>query len=581
MISKAKRQGIWGLWAIFWPLILIFIYYNFPVSAPIDYPTVFSFVLLGIIVALFPITLNNTPVFLVNSVSLATFLIFGLGVEMIVTQIAILTVIFRLKINKNDIFRIPLNLLMFSIISLLGAIVYYLFEDMYFLGRTDLLGIFGYAVIVFVANQALLKIIQISLYNRKVKIFDEEFYFSLMMNVYMIPIALILVYMYEAFGVAGIYVVGIPIISVSISIKMYYASKTINVYLQSANQIAQKLTGHLNRSDVVDTYLTDLPEIFPISCVAVYDVQDQNNVQLIRSYEKESGIVNKQVNISLNNQSVLVEARDSDQMISVSTGKGWKDRVPEHLREMGESLVATPVKRNQEIVSIIVLVAKQKHAYDGNLLVILKVLNNYLGIALENAKHYEESQAEGLTDHLTGLPNFRFIEQTIATIRNQQQQACMLDIAATVEEQIEASQSCSLILLDLDRFKKVNDTYGHECGNEVLQKLANRMKDFIGDRGCVARYGGEEFLVFLPNSIHKEGFQIAEDLRQIIAGEPFSCVNHMDADREKVDIHLTASLGIASYPDHCDDPMELVRLADRTMYVGAKHNGRNKVSAYQ
>ncbi|MFP3360034.1 GGDEF domain-containing protein, partial [Planococcus sp. SIMBA_143] len=79
----------------------------------------------------------------------------------------------------------------------------------------------------------------------------------------------------------------------------------------------------------------------------------------------------------------------------------------------------------------------------------------------------------------------------------------------------------SIILLDLDHFKKVNDTFGHHSGNDVLCGVANRLEEEVGNKGTVARFGGEEFVVLLENHFHSESLQVAEDLRCAIADRPF------------------------------------------------------------
>lgn len=571
MLSKTKRICIWLVWAIFLPLILFYVYRNSPILDQVDYKAIVSFIVLTVLIALFPITIGKTPIFLINSISLAVFLIFGLGIEILITQIGILTVLARVKVNYKDCYRIPLNMMMFLVVSLSGAGVYYLLDNVN-LGWLELQiheingsQIIGYAMTTFMINQLLLHTVKRYIYQIRVRIFDEGFYFSLLMIGYMLPIALTFVYMYAEFGLIGIYVVGVPIVSISISIKLYYASRTINSYLQSANTIAQKLTGQLDRSDVIDVYLTALPDIFPIEQVSVYDVSHETELKLIRSYQKETGIAYQSKELSADVQTIAEQAWKNDQMINESLAKNWQKNRLDNGGVLGESVVAVPVKRDQEIVSVIVLVAKDKRAYTESLLSILIVLNNYLGVALENAKHYEESKLEGQTDHLTGLPNYRFIERVINRYKSDS----------------DPAKPCSLILLDLDRFKKVNDVYGHECGNEVLQKIARRMDAFIANKGIVARYGGEEFIVFLPNSTKMDSYRVAEELLELIASKPFRCEQHMLADEGMIDIKITASIGVANYPEHCEDPNELIRLADRSMYVGAKNNGRNRVAVYQ
>ncbi len=138
-----------------------------------------------------------------------------------------------------------------------------------------------------------------------------------------------------------------------------------------------------------------------------------------------------------------------------------------------------------------------------------------------------------------------------------------------------------MIILDLDYFKQVNDTYGHEAGNEILCQIAARVSDIIGNKGTAGRYGGEEFVIFLPHIGLAESRQIAELLRAGVSDEPFYTQNHLSGDKQLTTVKVTVSVGVAAYPTHCETPSELFRHADRAMYMGAKRKGRNRVAVYK
>nr|WP_255639714.1 GGDEF domain-containing protein [Aquibacillus saliphilus] len=197
---------------------------------------------------------------------------------------------------------------------------------------------------------------------------------------------------------------------------------------------------------------------------------------------------------------------------------------------------------------------------------ILNILINYLAVALENAKNYEETKRKSEIDPLTKLFNFRYFQDYLEDYMN--------DVNQNEEH-------TSLILLDLDHFKAVNDTYGHQSGNEILKDLALRLTTVIGNSGTVARYGGEEFVIFLPNTSKQQSHYVAEDLRKEIADLPFLLSDHILESNQSIEVQVTASIGIATCPEDCDVPLELIRHADRAMYLGAKQKGRNKVAAYE
>ncbi len=127
----------------------------------------------------------------------------------------------------------------------------------------------------------------------------------------------------------------------------------------------------------------------------------------------------------------------------------------------------------------------------------------------------------------------------------------------------------AVIMLDLDHFKRVNDTYGHQAGDAVLRETAGRMQAVVRAYDLVGRYGGEEFLIVLPGTSGVNAAQLAERLRAAVAYDP--------VDHDLLRIPVTASFGVgASGPEPSGDPQTLIRLADEALYR-AKEKGRNRV----
>lgn len=179
-------------------------------------------------------------------------------------------------------------------------------------------------------------------------------------------------------------------------------------------------------------------------------------------------------------------------------------------------------------------------------------------------KENHQLQLTSETDHLTGLPNLRSFEQMVEEYHA-----------------LNPEESRSMVVLDLDHFKSINDTYGHEAGNEVLRQFSDLLREFVEKEGQIARFGGEEFIIFLPLYDRDRAAVFAERLRQKITKEPFLCHNYLK-EKKEVWIEVTASIGVAAYPDGegKTKPKELISQADKAMYVGSKRNGRNKVTTY-
>ena len=156
------------------------------------------------------------------------------------------------------------------------------------------------------------------------------------------------------------------------------------------------------------------------------------------------------------------------------------------------------------------------------------------------------------TDALTGLRNRRHVEEYLAKL------------TSLARRNVEPM---AVLVIDIDHFKSVNDTYGHEAGDAVLREVAGRMLDSIRLEDMVGRWGGEEFLVVLPNTTDQGAAELAERLRQVVADMPCRLA---DGDA----VQVTISVGCAA--SLIDDAGRLVRSADAAMYE-AKQTGRNRV----
>jgi len=130
----------------------------------------------------------------------------------------------------------------------------------------------------------------------------------------------------------------------------------------------------------------------------------------------------------------------------------------------------------------------------------------------------------------------------------------------------------SLLLLDIDRFKLINDNYGHKTGDQLLQLIAERMQHFIRDKDNLGRWGGEEFMCILPDTDIETASKIAERICHGMAEQPFVLDHH--------EVAVTVSIGVSNYPKDGANPEELFRVADTTLYQ-AKQNGRNRIHSSQ
>jgi diguanylate cyclase (GGDEF)-like protein len=173
---------------------------------------------------------------------------------------------------------------------------------------------------------------------------------------------------------------------------------------------------------------------------------------------------------------------------------------------------------------------------------------------LANLRSLAVAEARAATDALTGMPNRRSVQDTLNRM---------------VAQASRTLTPLTAVMIDLDHFKKINDTFGHGKGDETLAQVGAVLQSSLRASDFVGRYGGEEFLALLPNTPRDAGVGVAEKLRMAIAQ-----ITVPQVDRE-----VTVSLGVATFPDDAVDPGTLVRGADRALYA-AKAGGRNRVEAF-
>ncbi|WP_077359208.1 sensor domain-containing diguanylate cyclase [Fictibacillus arsenicus] len=567
MNNMRKRKYVIAAWLILFPLAwwtAVQMTNNQPDLKLIDLGII---AVLAIIVSMFPIRVLNTNISFMSGINLAVFLYYGLTVALSMTLISVIAMFLSLKVHIfKEYYRYMANTLMFSWIIICEASVFY------FLGgetgafdlneSINLIPVFGYVLTGLILNHVGLYFIITVLYEQSSRFIERDALWDLVSEVLAIPVGLMLYVLYSQLGQPAIFYVGLPFVSLSFIIKLYHSSEQINVSLQKASEIGQQLSEHLKVNPILDIFIEKLVAFMSVDFAFIYDADAGEHLKIIRKYESEEGIL-ASVPIK-KHEAISGKVWSTGKSIRYCKIKAWREISETFFQSKAESVVAVPMIRNQKIVGIITFASKKKHAYQKHHLIILEILANYLAVAIDNARNYESTKLKSEQCPLTGLYNYRYFEDLLANMYNNYEYF---------------RKQFSVILLDIDHFKAVNDSYGHQSGNDVLIMLARRLEDFIGERGTVARYGGEEFIILLPESGEKECLEIAEQLRSVISDNGFEIHNDL-TDQSKHKIYITASIGVATAPHQGEDPLTLIRNADRAMYTGAKQQGRNKVAAY-
>jgi len=220
-----------------------------------------------------------------------------------------------------------------------------------------------------------------------------------------------------------------------------------------------------------------------------------------------------------------------------------------------QSLLILPLVVREAAIGTLALAARRRDAFGAEVRPALQLLANQLAVALSNAASVARLEELATTDGLTGCFNKRYFNDEL-------------------KQRLQAAQrfgrKLSLIIVDLDHFKTVNDTYGHHTGDVVIQELGQVLRRLKRETDVVARFGGEEFCLLCEETTAEGAFQLAERVRHEL--------EHTAFETEQGNLRVTASLGIATYPEHGKDKQALFAAADRALYA-AKNNGRNQVAA--
>jgi len=218
-------------------------------------------------------------------------------------------------------------------------------------------------------------------------------------------------------------------------------------------------------------------------------------------------------------------------------------------------LALVPLKAKDKVNGLIVadnFVTKEPITKDD--IMILTMLGNQAGLAIQNSRLYESAVTRAHSDSLTELWNHGYFQYLLQD---------------EMEKSRAMNSKLSLLMLDLDDFKALNDLFGHQAGDKVLKELAQFLKNRSRKMDYVCRYGGEEFTVILPQTDRDEAFTIAEHLRLEIEKHPF--IQRISPENEK---KLTVSIGIASFPANGTTTSDIIAASDRALYQ-AKRKGKN------
>ena len=217
------------------------------------------------------------------------------------------------------------------------------------------------------------------------------------------------------------------------------------------------------------------------------------------------------------------------------------------------TFLGIPLILRSEVIGVLSAQANSPNAFDPNQIRLVETIAQQTSIAIDNAKLFEKTQEMAITDSLTGFYNRRYFYMILDN---------------EIERAKRYQSPMSLIMIDIDHFKLVNDEFGHLAGDEALRSVSEISKKLLRQIDNMFRYGGEEFMIILPETNQEEALHVAERIRSTIAEAAIKI--------KKGSVKLTVSIGVSEYGENHPAPNEFIESVDRAMY-DAKKAGRNCV----
>ncbi len=330
--------------------------------------------------------------------------------------------------------------------------------------------------------------------------------------------------------------------------------KNLNVLRSTINAISTSV----EIKEIVESAGNNLPNLFDFSSFGVFWKEDL----LLFLYQEEScppafsqEVVKNMINVfsTLGGESIHADRLT----LQVDKRKLRARQAMMDPKATLRSHLTLPLAVEGEILGCLSLNSDQPNAFDAQDLQFLSVIGYQMAASLKHFQRLSSIRNMATYDTLTGLYNRRYFEERLEV----EAQKCF-----------HSGISLSLVMVDIDHFKKVNDTFGHTEGDQILCKISSLLKNSVRKKDTVARYGGEEFILILPEAALEQSFVIAERIRQLVEKTLFEV--------GRAQVHLTLSMGISNFPSHrVKSKEELIKMADQALY-DAKRGGRNKVCIF-
>ncbi|MEK0313157.1 GGDEF domain-containing protein [Cohnella sp. 56] len=325
--------------------------------------------------------------------------------------------------------------------------------------------------------------------------------------------------------------------------RMHEQANVLIGELRLINELTQRLNSSLRLSDTIQFATTELMSIFNADFCFILQLDSQlNRFSVISSNVPE--LSHEVFAIDYGFCGVMLATREPIILSDYHSATPVRSELLEATRS--RSLIASPLLLNGEVIGAIMVTHRQPNHFSYENYKLLQVLSAHIGLAVSNSSLHAEVRRMVITDNLTGLYARHYLNERI-------------------QRKQEKDASGSLIVVDIDHFKKINDTYGHQVGDAILIQVSSIIRSAIRESDIAARWGGEELAIYLPQLSLEQTLKVAERIRSRV--------------EEETAPKVTVSCGVSEWSS-ADDRISVESLfyrADMALYE-AKHQGRNCVT---
>jgi diguanylate cyclase (GGDEF)-like protein len=326
------------------------------------------------------------------------------------------------------------------------------------------------------------------------------------------------------------------------------------------HDVAKALTSSLNLDSVLQTIMEKMAEYFRPDTWSLLMVDEEKDELYFAIAIGDASEALKSVRLKVGEGIAGWVAKHGEPLLvpDVYNDPRFAKRIDEMTKWQTRSIICIPLTSRHKVLGVIQLINVDMKWFGDNEMLLLQALADYAAIAIDNARAVEKIQELTITDDCTGLYNARHLYKTLES---------------EVYRSARFGYEFSVLFLDLDHFKRVNDTYGHLVGSKLLGEIGYAIKAHLRLIDFAFRYGGDEFVVLLPQTAKEPALIVARRLRDMFRTNTF-------LKDSGLNLNVRVSMGLATYPEDAKNAHEIIRQADEMMYT-VKNTTRDNVSVAQ